>query len=80
MDAAERDLLLRLLDRLDELEIRAEAEPPLAEIRRAAATPAPVQQKNGVPKTAVFGSVIPAKAGQAQRRSSAEPAPDLIRG
>ena len=27
MDAAERDLLFRLLDRLDELEIRAEAEP-----------------------------------------------------
>ena len=26
MDAAERDLLLRLLDRLDELEIRAEAD------------------------------------------------------
>lgn len=28
MDATERDLLFRLLDRLDELEIRAEAEPP----------------------------------------------------
>jgi DNA-binding MarR family transcriptional regulator len=28
MDAAERDLLFRLLDRLDELELRAEAEPP----------------------------------------------------
>ncbi len=28
MDAAERELLFRLLDRLDELEIRAEAEPP----------------------------------------------------
>ncbi|MEG3789732.1 MarR family transcriptional regulator [Lysobacter sp. CCNWLW3] len=29
MDAAERELLFRLLDRLDELEIRAEAELPL---------------------------------------------------
>lgn len=29
MDAAERDLLFRLLDRLDELELRAESEPPL---------------------------------------------------
>ena len=28
MDATERELLFRLLDRLDELEIRAEAEPP----------------------------------------------------
>lgn len=28
MDAAERDLLFRLLDRLDELELQAEAEPP----------------------------------------------------
>ena len=29
MDATERDLLFRLLDRLDELEIRAESDPPI---------------------------------------------------